>query len=238
DNKVSAVLGYTFVFLDAFESCLNKAGVVHLDDGYNVGDAQDFRTYPLHFGLANPSWDRHYLAQLEGPLATGYVTTSSRLGILLSDCPYDRRAWAAVGAPFVQAHHLTVADTETLSCVSGANGDGAAVSQISSAVLKFRSARVDRVVAEGEPIVLFGAAAESQGWRPGYVVTSWTGGAVIQGSGLMPTAQEENVHGFGWLPIADVGAGEMKTLTPSQTRCLALYREEGLVPHQYNDYLT
>jgi hypothetical protein len=70
------------------------------------------------------------------------------------------------------------------------------------------------------------------------VVTSWTGGGVIQGSGLMPAAQEANVHGFGWLPIADVGVGQAGPLNASQQRCLALYRSEGIVPRQYSDSFT
>jgi hypothetical protein len=238
DNKVAAVLGYTFAFLDSFESCLSKAGVVHLDDAYNVGDEYDFRQYPLHFGLANPSFDRHYLAQLEGPVATGYITKANKLGVLLSACPYDQRGWNAEGAPYIKAHGLDVVDTETLSCVGGANDDGAAVAQITSAVLKFRSARVDRIIAEGVPVALFGITAEVQGWRPGYVVTSWTGGAVLEGTGLMPAAQEANVHGFGWFPIVDVGAAHAPPLNANQQRCISLYRSEGLVPRQYSDYVT
>ncbi len=47
DSKVVAVLGYIFVWLDAFEGCRAKAGVVHVYDGYQPGDRRAQRDHPL-----------------------------------------------------------------------------------------------------------------------------------------------------------------------------------------------
>ena len=46
DNDVDAVVGYQFIYYDAFEACLAKAGAVHFYGGYQPGDAIDQKQYP------------------------------------------------------------------------------------------------------------------------------------------------------------------------------------------------
>jgi len=236
DNHVAAVLGYSFDYVDSFEACLSQAGVPHLDDGYNVGDVRTFEQYPMLFSLANPSWDRNYLTLLEGGVATGQLTRSDKIGALISACPYDQESWHNAALPYIKQAGLDLVDTETYGCASGASDDGTLVAQVESSVLKLHAAGVTKVIGEGPPVIFMAITAQSQGWQPSYYVTSWTGGEALVTSGLMPTAQEVNVHGFGWLPSVDVAATDQPAPDAAAQRCLSMLKSEGLVPVQFNDY--
>jgi hypothetical protein len=238
DNHVAAVLGYSFAFFDSFESCLTKAAVPHLNDAYNAGSAASLQRYPMLFSLANPTWDRHYLTLLEGAVSTGQLTKSDKVGVLLSACAVDQDAWHHAALPYIKAQGLDIVDTETYGCTSGANDDAAVVAQITGSVLKLHSSGVNKVIGEGIPIILMSVTAQTQGWHPVYLVTSWTGGSELQGTGLMPAAQEAQVHGFGWLPVVDVPAAQQPPRNAAQLRCLALLKRQGVVPSQFNDFFN
>jgi hypothetical protein len=234
DNKVAAVLGYSFVMLDSFEGCLAKAAIPHLNGGYNLGDQVTMEQYPLMVGTTNPTADRRFRVQLEGPVRAGLLTKANKLGLILSDCPYNARAFSRSAEPYIKSQGLTVAATATLSCESGSSDVGRVLPQIQNAVLQFRTRGVDTVWAEGIPVVIFAHEAESQGWRPKYLLT--TGGAGIGPN--VPAGQAQNMHGFGWLPAADVTVGKAPEPTPPQRRCLDMLKAEGIVPSQYNDFIN
>jgi ABC-type branched-subunit amino acid transport system substrate-binding protein len=236
DNKVQAVLGYSFAFFDSFESCLARANVVHLTTAYGVADAAGMRQYPLLYSLAAPNIDRYLATVLTGAVTTGFVGPKNTVGILRSGCPYDQRAWATTGAPLVKRLGVNVATIEEMSCISGASGAGSVVTQIQSAVLRFRSRGVDTVWVEGPPAIIFSSAAESQGWRPRYLVSSQSGGAALVGNVAAP--QLANFHGFGWLPTVDVLPPQQPARNATQQRCLALLRSQGLSPTQHADFGT
>ena len=89
-----------------------------------------------------------------------------------------------------------------------------------NAVLGFQTAGVTQVVfvsvsAETNLFLLLSTAAESQGYRPGYALTSAAAlGVQVTNA---PKAQLENVRAVGWLPSLDLGAGGG---SPQSAACL------------------
>jgi ABC-type branched-subunit amino acid transport system substrate-binding protein len=236
DHHVAAVLGYAFGFFEAFENCLAKAGVPHLSGAYTLGDITTAEQYPLLVGTSHVTADRRYVVQLKGAVDIGLLTKSSKVGLLLDDCPFDVRADKRSTQPYIRSAGINVVATSTMSCAAGATDVSAVLSQIQGAVLSFRSKGVDMVVAEGIPVIIFSASAESQGWRPTYLLTSTTGGAAIEAN--VPASQAANMHGSGWFPPADVDGANQPAATPGQQRCLAMLKAERIVPSQYNDFVS
>ncbi|MDP9101064.1 MAG: hypothetical protein M3N21_02830 [Actinomycetota bacterium] len=235
DNHVAVVVGYVFAHIDSFEGCLAKAGVPHLSGAYTVGDEQTLRSYPGLVGTSALSADRRYRLQLEGAVNEGFVTKQSKVGLLLDQCPEQARAVKNTLEPYMRSAGLHEASRVTFSCANGAGDAGSAASQVQAAVLRFRQAGVDRVFTEGIPLVLFAQSAESQGYRPGYIVTSTSNGAALEPN--IPAAQARNVHGYGWMPSVDVDLQHQSPRTASQKRCLTLLASQSIRPAQYNDYL-
>ena len=234
DDKVAVVVGYSFAFFTSFEACLAKAGVPHLNGAYTVGDEQTLGEFPTLFATNALTADRRYRLQIEGAVRDGFVTKASKIGLLLDDCPEQVRAVKRTVDPLIRQLGLTEAARATFSCPAGAGDTGAVASQVQAAVLRFRERGVDRVFLEGVPMVVFAQSAESQGYRPGYFVTSTTGGAALEPN--IPKAQLANVRGYGWMPQIDVNANNHPPKTASQQRCLTLLKSQGVVPSQYNDF--
>jgi hypothetical protein len=232
DNHVVAVLGYVFNYFSSFESCLASHGIPHLNTGFNIPDAQELRPFPLHVALDVPTIDRRTLIKLEMGVADGILTSASRIGVLRDTCPGTGRSFDQVFMPTARRLHLNVVKDISISCPNGQADSGAAVQAVQSAVLQFASGKVDRVIfpatSEGPALLLFSLSAESQRYRPQYVVTSL--GNLEAVKGYLPAAQRENTHGYGWMPTQDVPPAAYPKPNPLQARCLALLKSKQVVP--------
>ncbi|MCW2543615.1 MAG: hypothetical protein JWM40_1167 [Frankiales bacterium] len=233
DNKVKAVIGYIFVFLPSFESCLAHALVPHLYAGYQPGDVAAQRQFPTLVSTAHPTVEGSYLAVLEGALASGRLTKKSKLGVMLDSCSNGDRAFASSTEPWLKAHGIDY-QAVIMNCAQGSSDVSAAAAAVSSAELRFASTGVDLVFAGGIPLLLFMEDAQSQSYHPHYITT--VGGAGLEANA--PAAQMANLHGFGWMPSVDVNPGHQPYgRTATQTACLAKLAKHGLRPVAYNDFM-
>lgn len=233
DNRVAAVLGYVFVWLDAFEGCLAKAGVPHLFGGYQPGDRQLQRELPLLVSTTHPDVESAWLTIVGGAVTSGRLTPSNKLGLFVDDCAHGRRAFQAVVPAYLKAHKIPYEVFET-GCSTGASDNGKAASDIEGAALRFRTNGVDTVAITGVPLLLFATYAESQGWRPSYITSA--GGAAFEGN--VSPAQLRNFHGFSWIPAVDVNASHQPAPpNGAQTRCLSMLAAQGVKPAAPNDYM-
>ena len=233
DNKVAAVLGYVFVWLDAFEGCLAKAGVPHLYGGYQPGDRGLQREFPLVVSTTHPDVESAWLTAVGGAIASGQLKPSNKLGLFVDDCAHGNRAFNAVVPAYLRAHKIPYEVFET-GCSSGASDNGKAASDIQAAALRFRSNGVDTVAIGGVPALLFATQAESQAWRPSYIMN--VGGAAFEGN--VPNAQLKNFHGYGWIPAVDVNASHQPAPpSAAQKRCLAMLAAQGIQPAGVNDFM-
>ena len=232
DHHVAAVVGYIFIFLDSFESCLAKAGVPHLYGGYQPGDVTQQQKYPGLVATTAPASDGHWRIGLGGAIMSGLLTPKSKLGVIVDTCANDDVAFNRVGAPLLKAHGINY-ETFTGECSQGASNDGTAVSEVQSAELRFRADGVDTVFVEGVPALLFAEDAESQHWHPSYLMMP--AGAAFEGN--VTSDQLENFHGFGVIPSVDVDPlHQPYKPNASEKRCLEMLKSEGLQPKGYNDY--
>lgn len=238
DNRVAAVLGYVFSFQAVLEDCLKRNGILHLSTTFNVPDDEMMRRYPNLFALAVPRVERRSIAKIDGAMATGVLKRSNRFGVLYDKCPQTTRSWQRTVLPYIKNKGLTLAGAESFICANGASDNTQAIREIQSAILRFRTANVDTVmihgVSEFPPLLLFSTEAESQGWRPTYIVSSLFQAAVAQGQ--IPQSQARNVHGYGWMPSQDVMPAKWPPMTASAKRCLSMVRGQGVEPTTAIDY--
>lgn len=238
DNHVQAVLGYVFDFQEVLEDCLKRNGIIHLSTTFNVPDAEAMARYPNLFALATPRVERRSLTKIDGAMSTGVLKKTNRFGVLFDKCPSTTRSWEKTVRPYIKRQGLTLAGEESFICAKGASDNSQAIQEIQNAILRFRTADVDTVmihgVSEFPPLLLFSSEAESQAWRPNYIVSSLFQAAVAQGQ--IPQNQARNVHGYGWLPSQDVVPDRWPPMTASSKRCVSMVKSKGVQPTTPIDY--
>jgi len=239
DNHVMAVLGYEFTFDTGFENCLAQAGIPHLVTGFNIPDPSTLAAYPDFWALDVPNIDARSLAKVEGAVATGYLTSADKIGVVTDACPGTQPAWTNVVEPYLKEHDLTVASSFEIDCGTGDNAsESAEISELPNLVLQFKTAGVDRVmfisVSEAPELYGFADTAETQNYSPGYIVSSLAQLSIL--TGQLTSSQLQNVHGFGWLPSQDVSPSQYGAPNASQAKCLSDLRSQGIVPSAAADY--
>lgn len=240
DNLVDVVVGYVFNHYASFESCLAKKQIPHFNTGFNIPDEQELRNYPLYLAVGVPSIGRRSLAKIDGAVATAVLTRTSRVGLANDNCPGTRRSRDAVAVPALKRAGITVVRTFEVDCVQGYSDAGTASAQMQSMVLAFASERVDTVlfhsVSEGPSLLQFAITAESQEYRPTYVMSSLANLSVLAEQDQMPREQLRNVKAFGWMPNQDIAPRQYSPPNAPQKRCLALLKKQGVVPVAAVDY--
>ena len=234
DNKVAAVVGYTFVTEDSFLDCLTKARTPEVAIAAFEPDATELSKAPYYFGMG-PSKNRALANLLNAPFKAGYLTAKNKIGIVTGSCPNEVRSMKSTWDPLIKKLGLNEAARQTISCPDGLAEGSTTVQQIQAAVLKFRSAGVDRVYTASGALLFFSQTAENQGYHPGYVLDSNTSGGQVEAQQI-PKAQLRNMKGYGWVPLTDVGPPRQLKRTPAAQHCLDLYKSAGLVPTRFNDF--
>ena len=227
DDPVPVVLDFAFGNQFGMAQCLAQHGVA--DFGSGTADAVADNAVGL---FASPNWmtsTRRYPAVLNGLYKTGYLTSNNKIGVLLENCPSLQRAYHQAVVPAISRLHLTLVDTEELDCTSGFSSAGPASAAIQSSVLRFRSHGVDRLlmVSNYEQVMLLLMAndAESQSWRPGYMLSSSAQTEVMRAN--IPSGQWPQLRGVGWAPGLDIDDPHQPLAAPDQ-HCLELLASGGI----------
>ena len=234
DNHVKAVIGYVFVFLPSFESCLAHAQVPHLYGGYQPGDIVDQQQYPTLVATGHPTVNGFTLTALQGALSSGRLNAQTKLGVIVDTCANGDRAYSQTIDPWLKAHHVNY-QTVVGNCARGASDVSGAASLISSAELRFASSGVNLVFGSAVELLLFMEDAQSQNYAPEYLTA--VGGAALQANA--PASQMKHLHGYGWMPAVDVDAQHQPyPQTAHQKSCIAKLVKHGLRPAAYNDFMA
>jgi len=227
DTRVSVVLSPTISTAYGFADCLQQKGVLLESSAWT--DAAGYASHPLLFSATGSTFERGYTASLDQLHASGNLTAKNHLGVFLESCPEDARAWSRGIQPEIRRLGVPL-ELTTLSCTGGVEDAGAAAAAMQGAILKWRGAGVDRVMFvttyESTLLVLFSAQAESQGFRPGYVLTSLSGAPSVASGGSFPQGQKAGLRGAGTLPGYDVDSPPPPS--PAEKRCLALAHAGGV----------
>jgi ABC-type branched-subunit amino acid transport system substrate-binding protein len=238
DNRVAAVVDVINSVQESFEACLAKAQVPHVNSSFSTADSTLLAQTPSLLAPTAPSLDRQITGVLQGLHDSGYVTSKNKLGVLYEECPYTQRPLALTLRPL--AKKLGVQVTEAgVKCIRAFNDVAEASRGLSSAVLAFKNAGVDRVTFvstfEGTLLLLFSKAAEPQLYRPGYVLSTQALLALVPPQ--MDAEQRKDLRGMGWVPAIDTSAAKSPAAPAATTRCLGLYASRGLKPQTNTDRL-
>lgn len=239
DAKVVVVMSYLGLTDDQFASCLGRAGVAHVNGSYGLGDTTSIASQPTTVSTQALSVDRRSKAALERLTEAGYLERSSRIGLLVEGCPYNERGVERTFLPTARRLGLDVVERQRTRCFGGLNDLGGLASDSQNAVLRFAAAGVDRVMivssVESNVLLVFTNAAESQGYRPGYALTSLALVNVLKDN--IPAGQLRGAKGVGWIPSLDDTAPTL-TPTPQARRCVADVRAQGVAPVSRADHFT
>ena len=238
DHHVAAVVGYVFTHIDSFEGCLAKKGIPHLSTTFNVPDAATVAKYPMLIALSTPLIEHRSVTKVDGGLATGALTRTSKIGIVVDSCPGTKTAWDKVTKPYMDKKGLTVASIFEVGCPGGSGEAGAEAGRVGGLVLQFRAANVDTVmfmtVSEGPALLILSSAAEAQGYRPRYVVSSLANTSVL--ANQIPAQQAANVQGYGWLPVQDVKPAFWPSVPAAAARCVNMLKAKNINPTAPADF--
>jgi hypothetical protein len=220
DQKVEFVISYA-TFNESRIACYAKHGVPVLDDQSFLPDGIG-RRYGAGFAAPGELAPGRSATELvEALWRTGWLTRSSKIGSLTYDTPE--------GADVIDHYLKPALAKRGLSLVEDARvaNDAGAANQ-SSTALKFRTAGVDRVIPLlASPLFLM-QAAESQGYRPQYAMTSAFGpGALLESVGSIKN-QLKGARGIGWSKFLDIGAGTRPgPVSSNETLCFRIMADAG-----------
>lgn len=227
DHHVPVVIDTAFGASQGFGDCLGKAGVF-LFATYGEPDAATSSHWSLHANADNMTIDRNYSSVLTTLHTSGYVARSNQLGVVVEGCAPEKAAYQATIGPMIRSLGLKAPVEVEVGCTTGIGSAGPAAAALSNAVLRFRQSNVDRVMFvsgyEATALLLFSQAASSQGYHPGYVLSSHA--EVAPNRSGLASDQWPQLAGAGYVPRGDVDGAT--ALLPVEKRCLSLARAGGV----------
>jgi hypothetical protein len=234
DNKVAVVLDNAFGLTGGFRTCVQRAGVFVIQSGPE-GDGVASRAAALHANSTGVTVDRGYGAVLQGSVASGYLGKTNHLGVMVEGCPENLRAWQQVLKPSVARLGLRPAEEASVDCTNSFSNAAPAASAVNNAILRFRRLGVDRVmfISDNESVLLllWATSASSQGWRPGYLLSSGSQAQALRTQ--VPQDQWPQFRGVGDQPFGDTDENHLEA---SDRRCVQLVKRAGLSPAVQLDY--
>jgi ABC-type branched-subunit amino acid transport system substrate-binding protein len=212
DNRV-------FAAVNAPTDCMVAAKVpIAPAGGQGAFDAQYFNERaPYFYGppfLNTDSLTPTFLDRLQ---AKGFLTPTSRIGLFYSDNVVQRRIMGALKKALA-ARGLSVVAT------FGRDPNNEAASS-GNGVLPFRAANVDKIISFDASIAIFMTAAEQQGYRPKYALSTYLNLASVQ-EVVPPRQQLIGSFGVGWQPRNDVNQQQQIPLSGSRD-CETAARNSG-----------
>ena len=231
--------------LNVYLECVKKSGMVSVTFSLVSGDDGKYTQYPRYYDVSAIDTNSFIRNMIDALVAQNYFSpwdtkngapgsAPVKLGLLIPDTPGWDAVLKAVYLPALAAtgHPVDPNDVQRWHLPESAAGNSQAVSQISSAVLRFRSDGVTHVLpTDDNGLAFFSGAAEPQQFRPRYGVSTANAAQVFAGS-LVPYAQLNGAVGFGWNPSEDLPVTTDFDKTglagPGRKHCLAVLQAAGV----------
>ncbi|MHB2024784.1 MAG: hypothetical protein ACYCO3_15940, partial [Mycobacteriales bacterium] len=242
DHHDAVVISNLGLYSESFLSCLAKASVpvVSGDAGPDLYDAKQF---PLLITPDQLLGNTRVVEVVDRLHASGWLTSATRIGVVVEDCPVNVRIYDDSLVPALRAAGLTLAATAEPHCFQGIGDLGTISEEMANAVLQFRSQNVSRVMfvsqaQEGTMAYEFMLAAGNQDWYPGYALSSASDATILQSQSGVSSKEIANSRGIGWIPPLDTTDLSQAPPTPSAKACFARLATQGLHPSTETDYAT
>lgn len=221
DNDVAAVVGGARVPTLNLVDCLAKHDTPLVWSYHFMADQATFDAYADYLSMpAMVSADR--LGVWMDALADDGFFDGGKIGIVRYEERIAEFLSSSVLRPALARRGFEVAEEVAFRPATGASSAADLSAQANNAVLRFRSAGVDRLILEPTSAVLpllFFASAESQSYRPRYTMTSYDLPSFQDANA--PAGQLSGSVAFGWLPAGDVDWEQQpRPLPPPAQRCV------------------
>lgn len=214
---VLSALGHSAVL----NSCLAK-GDVGYTSNYIAPSDRLMRSLGPVYAPDDLSLERYALLLGRSLPQSGVLPRGAKVGIVREDSSDYERVTAQVLRPLLVGAGVEVVAEETYSATDAA----AAAGDAGGLAFRLRAAGATHVLSYSSPL-LYMTAAESQGWRPFWVLTSRSGpGSFLEGAA--PQEQLRRSGGPGWQPVSDIASARLKGFINSEERrCLETLRAAG-----------
>jgi hypothetical protein len=220
DNHALAAMGVAGM-ADAFHACAAKRGMLVLSDG-DLKSSSFLRKYPTSLLISDMALDRKYRGEVLALKANGFFPPGAKVGILSLDEANDIEAVQRGMKPALAS--IGVKDPLEIRVSTDAQQQ---TTQISSAVLRFRSAGVTHIVFARPSAYLFAQDAQAQSYFPKMGVDSRQSPALLM-QGSTPQQQLVNTVGIGYQPVQDVDAAhDPGPVSAYESLCKKLYDAAG-----------
>lgn len=206
DNPVYAVLSQNGIFGESNE-CFAKHHIITLNAQTYPYDNQDYSKYsPYLYSPDHPRANRWVLAYIDGLYNGDFFRGKGvKIGLVRYNYAETTSVTNSVLLPALAAHHLTLTQSAVLTPPASADGLGAIQTAVTTTILKFKAAGVNRVIFftdEGSVDLYWYSIAKSQNYFPRYGVSSNQDMAVW--ISLAPKGSFNGTMGVGWDPFYDV----------------------------------
>ena len=226
DNQVLIAASSVVGGSDALYACMSEKGTPLIENNLWLFDRSYYSGRPgrlYQTGRVSP--DRWAKAYVDGLEEAGYFADQPKLGLVRFDAPVFARISDNVLKPRMAEHGLRFTEEIAISSPESVAGFSSASSQISNAILRLRSKGVTHVMfLENAGILpfLFMPAAESQGFRPRYGLSSNDIPATQESQ--VPPEQLIGSVGVSWLPYSDVDWEQRIAPNPASALCIEIAR--------------
>jgi len=238
DHKViAAVYGASIVGNYTLPTCLQHAGAPTVWEYRVLLSNPSFASFGgFVYQPAMLSADR-LGAMVDVAAAHGWFDKTAKIGLLRWDDPNAKYLMDTIVKPRLAKLGVPVVAEFVSGTLSGETDAGRQSADMASAVLQFRNAGVTHVLFSPSSAVMpwvFSAAAESQHYRPKYLITSMDS-PEFQVSN-MPQAQLVNTVALGWTPQQDVPATASWPTNPQTQLCTKEINKADSSPETYLNY--
>lgn len=232
DRPVVALISpVTLLDVPSFRSCMAKGKVPLFSASVAAVDSKVGRDLaPYFYQSVAPAWDSLAPVLARQLQAQGYFAGwnprtgapgpgPAKLGLVVPDDEVGRRVEAVV-LNAMQSVGVTGAVTYRSKPNDAANS-------MNSAVLQFAQSGVTHVATVNADLLAFMLAADSQGYRPRYAVTSYAAPTSLLETAA-PARQLTGAVGVGWSPSLDVNdSNDPGSTGPGETECLDILKRGG-----------
>jgi hypothetical protein len=239
DDHVAVVINDVGLYSESYQACLADAHVPVVSD---LGpDGEDAQKFPLMITPDDLRADTRVVQVVQRLKASGWLTPSNRIGVVVEGCPIDQRIFTNTLKPAIANAGLNLAASAQPHCFSAIQDLGTISSDMGNAVVNFRTNNVDRVmfVSIGEEGTLgyeFMLAAGQQDWYPGYAMSSMSYATTVATQSGVKQQELENARGVGWNPVTDTADLGQAPPNTAARQCLARLSRQGLRPASNNDH--
>lgn len=220
DNPVGIVITQNAVPGNSI-SCLVQHHVITIHADTFPYDNADYTSYfPYSYAPDRPRPERWVKAYVDGLASAHFFSGNVKVGLVRYDFPEYNSVFNSVMLPELQANNVTLAQDASIAPPASFTALGGLQTQLSTTILKFKSAGINRVLFltdVGTLDLFWYSIAKAQNYFPQYGLSSTEQMSVFVD--MAPKGTLTNAVGVGWDPFYDVKPAQDPGGTAATATC-------------------